>query len=265
LSGWLLLGARLDNEIYAREQIEFARAAGERLIDQRAGAEMARRLVALQRQRIAESQVLDQRTRRVLHDDILPALHSALLSLGPNSSPEAVAALTESHHQISALLRELPAAQSVVRLLDRLGLVGALRESALAEMDPAVPNELVLDTSPRVDQALRSLPPLAAEVIFYAAREGLRNALRHARCMDGTPARITLAAAWQDGLTLSICDNGDAPPSPAGQPTGPGARQGLALHTAMLAVLGGSLELRSHPGETCLIISLPAQAFPGLG
>jgi len=50
-------------------------------MDSGASAEMARRLIALQRQRLAEGQVIDRRARRALHDEILPRLHTAMLSL----------------------------------------------------------------------------------------------------------------------------------------------------------------------------------------
>jgi hypothetical protein len=81
LIGVLLLGEKGDEGLYTQEEIEIARATGERLIDTQASAEMARRLTALQRQRLAESQVLDRRTRRALHDDVLPRLHTAMLML----------------------------------------------------------------------------------------------------------------------------------------------------------------------------------------
>jgi len=57
------------------------------LIDTRASAELARRLMALQRQRVAETQLLDQRARRVLHDDVLPQLHAAMLALSATHPP----------------------------------------------------------------------------------------------------------------------------------------------------------------------------------
>jgi hypothetical protein len=81
LIGALLLGERRDGGLYSQEEIEIARAGGERLIDAQASAEMARRLMEIQRQRLAESQVIDRRTRRVLHDDVLPRLHTAMLLL----------------------------------------------------------------------------------------------------------------------------------------------------------------------------------------
>jgi signal transduction histidine kinase len=260
-SGWLLLGERSDGDLYTHEQIEFARDAGERLIDQRAGAEMARRLVALQRQRITEGQVLDQRTRRILHDEVLPTLHSALLSLNVQRNPDAIAALTESHRQISALLRELPGSDAPARAITRLGLVGALRECAANELEPSALAEFSIATSAQVEQALAGLPPLAVEVVYFAAREGLRNAARHSRRADGSLPLVRMSFEWRQGLWLTICDNGAGQAVQPGLPAVPGAQQGLAVHSAALAVLGGGLELTSKPGETCLAIWLPEQAF----
>src|SRR4029079_16905698 len=87
LIGALLLGDKRDGGLYTQEEIEIARATGERLIDTRGSAEQARRLMALQRQRLAESQVVDRRTRRVLHDDVLPRLHTAMLMLSADQRP----------------------------------------------------------------------------------------------------------------------------------------------------------------------------------
>src|SRR5439155_7564577 len=111
--GTLLLGDKRDGGIYTREEMELARAAGERLLDLRAGAELARRLVALQRQRLAEGQVLDRRARRLIHDDVLPRLHAALLALvaletREPEAGEALGLLSEAHRALAGLLRELP-------------------------------------------------------------------------------------------------------------------------------------------------------------
>lgn len=88
LIGALLIGEKVDGGLYTQEEIEIARASGERLIDMQAGAEMARRLMSVQRQRLVESQVLDAQTRRVLHDDVLPGLHAVLLSLSSETENE---------------------------------------------------------------------------------------------------------------------------------------------------------------------------------
>src|SRR5690606_36238036 len=110
LTGLLLLGDKSDGGLYTQEEIEIARAAGERLIDTQASAELARRLLALQRQRLAESQVLDRRARRVIHDDVLPQLHAALLRLPPGPPDGDVRPLLAGiHRQLSDLLRAMPA------------------------------------------------------------------------------------------------------------------------------------------------------------
>src|SRR5215213_6133191 len=146
LIGVLLLGDKRDGGLYTQEEIEIARATGERLIDTRASAEMARRLMTLQRQRLAESQVVDRRTRRVLHDDVLPQLHTVMLMLGTgdwglgteggdpnpqspvlNRSAEVVELLSNAHRQIANLLHAMPA--TAAPELARLGLIDALRQS----------------------------------------------------------------------------------------------------------------------------------------
>ena len=258
LCGALLLGEKLDGSLYTQEEIEIARSAGERLVDTQVSAEMARRLMALQRQQLAESQVLDRRARRVLHDDVLPQLHAAMLSLrsGPTAQPdqqaEAVGLLGDVHRQISNLLRDLPVA--ITPEVTRLGLVGALRWVVEQEMKSAF-DQVDWSIDPQAEHSAGSLQPLATEVAFYAAREAIRNAARHARPEGSTePLRLCITMSSQpDGLEIMIEDNGVGLNSLAASTSGSGA--GLALHSSLLAIVGGSLEIDSKQGEyTCVRI-----------
>jgi len=76
--------------------------------------------MALQRERLAQSQVIDRQTRRVLHDDILPTLQAATISLGsvPRQLDEqvagAVSLIVEAHRQISDLLHNMPTTMVIV-------------------------------------------------------------------------------------------------------------------------------------------------------
>jgi len=260
LIGLLLLGEKSDGGFFSQEEIEIARASGERLVDIQASTEMARRLMALQRQRLAEGQVLDRRGRRILHDEVLPRLHTALLALSSPSPEnhaggerEAIDLLAEVHHQISDLLRQIPSATAPE--LARLGLAGALQQALENELKDAF-DEVTWQVSSAAEERLPGLPALSAEVIFYAAREAMRNAALHARPVSSSaPLHLRVTLDWQTGLLLSVEDDGVGLGTRA---PSDGSGQGLALHSTLMAVIGGSLALESAPGEyTRVVLSLP--------
>jgi signal transduction histidine kinase len=267
LIGLLLLGEKLDGGLYTQEEIEIARASGERLIDTQASAEMARRLMALQRQRLAQGQVLDRRARRALHDDVLPRLHAAMLALSGRKTDDKgrnveggedpLALLGDVHRLISDLLRDMPTATAPQ--VARLGLVGALRQAVDEELAGAF-DALNWYIEPGVEQKTRRIPSLTAEVLFYAAREAVRNAARHGRDETAArPLRLDVALNWREGLYILVEDNG------AGIGTGATSEgQGLALHSTMMAVVGGSLALESVPGVyTRVSLTLPVKGDEG--
>lgn len=259
LIGVLLLAAKRGEAIYTQEEIEIARAAAERLIDTRASAALAQRLVGLQRRSLAESQVADRRTRRVLHDDVLPQIHAAMLTLGERAdAAEALAALAGAHRQIADLLHGMPAPASSE--IARLGVVEALRSAATREMAGAF-DEVSWHADEQAQAQAERLPHLAGEVLFYAAREAMRNAARHGR--GTTPARhlhlgVTVRAGLESsraGILVLIEDDGVGMGTPTPHSTG---GRGLALHSTLLAVVGGSLTTeRRADGGTRVRITLP--------
>ncbi len=260
LIGVLLLGEKSDGGLYTQEEIDIARASGERLIDTQASLEMARRLMALQRQRLVESQASDQRTRRVLHDDVLPRLHTAILDLSA-SQPGPAELLAGIHRQVSGLLRDMPAGAPPE--LARLGLAGALRQVAERELGGAF-DAVAWEVEPEAERRAASLPPRTAEVLFCAGREAVRNAARHGRGGDASrPLRLTVGLTWSSGLQLCIEDSGVGLGD--GRPRSASGGHGLALHSTMMAVIGGSLAVDSLPGAyTRVTLTLPQEAWPGL-
>ena len=246
LLGVLLLGKKQGGGLYTQEEIEIARASGERLIDTLATVEMSRRLLALLRQRIAQVKVIEGQGRRVLHDQILPQLHEAILSL--SGRPDAavvqrvVEALTSAYRQIADLMRDT--ASATPHRLSQQGLVAALRawiaqDSTLAHVSWRIQPEAV--------GVLDRLPVFVNEVIFFAAQELVRNAVRHgARDLEARSLRLEIAVEFQDGLHLAVVDDG------VGFGLGPsstaGVHNGLWLHSTMLAAVGGSLSVAALPG-----------------
>jgi signal transduction histidine kinase len=292
LTGVLLLGGRRSGGLYTQEEMEIARAIGEHLIDTKASTEMARRLVSLQRQRLVHSQILDRQTRRVLHDEVLPLVHTSLLNLTTNDNdrgtyiPETILLLEQIHHQLSDLLRI--SAGTINAVVSRLGLIGALRHIIETDMEGSF-DEVTWDIQALGEEKLEEVPALVGEVLFFASREAIRNAAQHAR-RDDSQSRLCLSISlkYQNGLVITIEDNGTGftsdtqleyvdvgSPQPTDESGDPpvlsnkpmysndgGSGQGLALHSTMMAVIGGYLIVESTPGEyTRIVLELPEIAW----
>lgn len=293
LIGVLLLGQKAGGALYTQEEIEIARASGERLIDTQASAALARRLMDLQQQRLAESQVLDRRARRTLHDDVLPRLHAAMLALSaapqtpaakvsngadtpapnaftpnalaPDSASDTLAALADAHRLISDLLRDTPPATAPQ--IARLGVLGALRQTVETELRGAF-DGVTWQSEPNeqdVERKTRAIPALAREVVFYAAREAMRNAARHGRGADDARAlHARVIVRCEDKLEIAIEDDGAglSAGEPRHAPNGSG--HGLALHGTMMAVVGGTLAIESAAqGGTRVVLGLPLPVESG--
>jgi signal transduction histidine kinase len=260
--GMLLLGEKFDGGLYTLEEIEIAQTSCERLIDNKASAEIAQRLMVLQRQRIAESQLLDQRARRVLHDEVLQKLHTAMLKLvaeqsKPNGgTSEAIELLAEVHSQISDLLREMPTTS--IPEITQLGLIGALQKVVREELGVAF-EEVRWEIAPKAEREAQDISPLTAEVVYFAAREAIRNAARHGRTeVVSHPLHLRISIEWDDGLSMKIEDDGVGLSYEPRR--GENIGQGLALHSTMMAVVGGELAISSKKDEyTCVTLSLPGK------
>lgn len=224
----------------------------------------------LQRQRITESQLLDQQTRRILHDEVLPELHTIMLNLGERneagkSGPTpAIKALSALHHQIADLLHKLPRTTSPQ--VARSGLIGAIRHMIEVDFQNQF-HAVNLVISPIAEAKAGEIPLLTAEVLFYATREALRNAADHGRgdILD-QPVSVEIGVTWQEGLKILITDDGVGLEKPthghADHQPKDGKGQGLALHSTMMAVIGGSLVIESTPGKsTSISLELPVESW----
>jgi signal transduction histidine kinase len=106
-------------------------------------------------------------------------------------------------------------------------------------------------------------------VLFYAAREAMRNAARHGRDREAArPLHLCVGVAWREPaagpgqreLEITIEDDGVGL-GPAADATG-GSGQGLAFHSTMMAVGGGTLAVESVPGAyTRVSLTLPQEAW----
>jgi signal transduction histidine kinase len=160
---------------------------------------------------------------------------------GSERPNDAIALMSDLHRRISDLLREMPS--PVTPNLERLGIAGALRQVAEGELKGAL-DEVRWEIDPEAETHAAALAPITAEVLYYAAREAMRNAARYGRRSVGDrPLILTITLTLRDGIHLTIEDNGDGiDPS---RPTDGGSGQGLALHGTMMAIVGGTLTVES--------------------
>jgi signal transduction histidine kinase len=89
---------------------------------------------------------------------------------------------------------------------------------------------------------------LAAEALFYAAREAIRNVARHARPPDAAgELHLRVAMTWNNGLEICIEDNGVGMGINDARRETTGSGQGMLLHATLLALAGGELHIEEMP------------------
>lgn len=257
LIGILILGDKLNSSLYTQEEVGVARTVGERLIDSKASNELAHRLMEQERQHVSETRVVDQQTRRLLHDDILPRLHSLMIELasGPGNIEQVVEEMGEIHHQLSALMHELPSL--VQPELARQGLVEALQATIENEYQSCF-GDIHWQIDETVGENAKTFTPYVTNVLYHATREAVRNAAQHGKEPGSVqPLNLAIYMTWKDGLTIRVEDDGAG--FSLAMVDGSNDGHGLTIHSTLMAVIGGSLAVESIPNQyTSVTIKYPA-------
>jgi signal transduction histidine kinase len=120
---------------------------------------------------------------------------------------------------------------------------------------------VIWEIESEAERQTHALPGLTAETLFFAVREAIRNAARYGRDGDSArPLHLYLAVLWRDGLKILIEDDGVGLHKTESAAQGSG--QGLALHSAMLAVVGGTLAVEPLAGGgTRVTLGIPREAL----
>ncbi|GHO64909.1 hypothetical protein KSC_038010 [Ktedonobacter sp. SOSP1-52] len=276
----LYLGPREDGAGFTDEDMDLAHACGQRILDTLRDHEAMLAVAGLLRRRTVDVKLLGAQQRRVLHDEILPQMHLALLKLetmrpfimgrqevissqqAEQSFNDAVTIISDAHRQLAAMMRAT--VTSAPHRLERDGMMQAIHtlitqdfRQSFDEVEWQVPEE----TARIIDDMV---PPAIAELIFAAVQEALRNAARHARGADvHRKLKLTLSASCDPDLEVIVADDGVGILSASNTTTGTGG--GLLTHSALLAIVGGSLTVQSEPSHGVAVrLVLPASTFaPG--
>ncbi|HEX4204399.1 MAG TPA: ATP-binding protein [Ktedonobacteraceae bacterium] len=268
----LYLGPRQDGSIFTDEDMSLAHACGQRILDTLRDHEAMLAVAGLLRRRIVDVKLLGAQQRRVLHDEILPQMHLALLRLETlrpalnNEQERSAQALNEvindisgAHRQLAAMMRATTT--SAPHRLERDGMMHAIYTMTRQDFQQSF-DEITWDVSEEtMTQIDEIVPPAIAELIFAAVQEALRNAARHARGADvHRHLHVTIRATCDPDLELTVADDGVGVLSASSSTTGTGG--GLLTHSALLAIAGGNLAINSAPDEGVTVhIFLPVEAL----
>jgi two-component system sensor histidine kinase UhpB len=220
----------------------------ERHLETRKALELSQeRLRALSRRLLEVQEEERARLARDLHDDIgqaLTALKIQLESLA-RSEPRVLECVETTRHalervrQLSLSLRPLQ--------LDDLGLVAALRSHIDRQAR-------VAGLTPHFDasEAPHAVAPDIETACFRVAQEAINNVLRHAQARN---VWVSLFIAG-DSLALSVRDDGRGFDLEGARRRGAaGASLGLVGMEERAALAGGTLELRSAPGQGTVLLA----------
>ncbi len=271
----LYLGQREDGSVFTNEDMDLAQACGQRILDTLRDHEAMLAVAGLLRRRTVDVKLLGAQQRRVLHDEILPMLHLALLHLETARSldgrepainhrseqvlSDAIGSISTVHHQLATMMRAM--ATGAPHRLERDGMMHAIHAMLEQDFQHAF-DEVEWRVSEEAARYIDDLvPPAIAELIFAAVQEALRNAARHARGADvHRPLKVTLDASCNPDLDVVVADDGVGIISASSATTGTGG--GLLTHSALLAIAGGNLTVKTAPGEGVAVrIFLPIEAL----
>jgi signal transduction histidine kinase len=217
--GALVVGARAEGESLTaadRQVLESIAAQASPAIQ---AAQLNVRLQQSRQAIVAAREEERRRLRRDLHDGLGPLLASqtltidAILRMQGTDPAQTRTLLLDLKQQSQDAIRDIRRIVYDLRppALDDLGLIEALRESAARTEQAGIP---VTFAAPK---SLPALPAAIESSAWYIAREGLANAVRHAKATS-----VTLQVSVEEEMLLiQIRDNGIG--------VSPDARAGVGL------------------------------------
>jgi signal transduction histidine kinase len=258
--GNMVVGKRSQRELTRPDRIalaEVARHAGAAVYTARLTRDLRRSRDRLVRAREMER----RRILHELHDGVGPTL--AAVALGLDVSRRTVGDTTPTGELLGRLRDELQAAIVEIRrlahglrppVLDRIGLIPAIREYAGALASRTAGSESSLDGVTIVLEVPSSMPKLPAPVDVAAYRiicEALTNVTRHAK------ANSCAVRLWiDDDLHIEVVDDGIG--LPAGSSSGRNGGVGLSSMRERATELGGECLVEAdNDGGTRVFATLP--------
>ena len=237
-----------------------ARAKTSSLENARLYEELAEHEIELRdlvRQIMAAQEEERRRVAYEVHDgftQMAAAAYRRLALFAEHSPPESAQDREELEDIVALVQRTVGEARRVIAnlrptALDDFGLATAMRMQAEELRGEGY------ETSYEETMGEERLPLTLETALFRVAQEALTNVRRHAET-----DRVRVALGRRNGIVrLEVRDwGGGFAPAEIKQGAGPGERVGLSSMRSRIALLGGSLEIRSEPGTgTSVVAEVP--------
>lgn len=252
--GLLFLGQKENGGLYAEEEIETAKAAVSWILASLFVESNSLTLSSLQKKHIEEQRISDYKMKQILHDEILPEIHSSILILSQLKKDvifsEQIQLLTNLHKRVSNFLRELPDTGLEIQ---RLGLIESLIRLTGSEFETSW---FYWDFDPDLKHRFPITKPDVLEILFYACRESIRNAVKYSDESTYKKISVIFLKNKEDkkGIVIRIKNKIKT----SGTQVLESAGQGLRIHSALLKIFGGYLTLEFLNTDEALVeIFLP--------
>ncbi len=179
LAATLYLGPRQDGGVFTDEDMNLAQACGQRILDTLSDHEAMQAVASLLRRRVVDVKLLGAQQRRILHDEILPQMHLALLHLEklrslpeivPQASPVRAENAEEQGAQAPGKTRAGSAGEEDTQAVGKIGEPASERGRTV---DEAI--EIISATHRRLAAMMRATAPGAPHRL---ERDGLINAIQ---------------------------------------------------------------------------------------
>ncbi|MBW0088510.1 histidine kinase [Pseudonocardia sp. KRD-184] len=238
----------------------------------RSGIELERQLRAAlahgeaiavaRREAVAEMDSERRRIERDLHDGAQHHLVTLGLTLGLVDHQVATRQLDDARERLARLLVQVDDAETVLAetatgvssvVLSEQGLAAAL-SAALAGAHPPVALDCTGAPAAR-------LPAEIGDTAYYCCLEAVNNARKHA---PGVPVTVSVSEVG-GSLRMAVRDSGPGFEPGAVPASAVRAGRGLRNVTARVAAVGGTIAIRSAPGEGTTVewsLPLPQEPLP---
>jgi nitrate/nitrite-specific signal transduction histidine kinase len=130
-------------------------------------------------------------------------------------------------------------------------LIGALEKTIHNEFPEAF-EQVTWEVTEEAASQLKQLSALTSEVVYFAAREAIRNAAHHGRAGDLRPS--LKIGTNQKPQAWEILIENDSYENPDISPRKISGGQGLALHSTLMTIIGGELSFEQLSGSIARVV-----------